>query len=82
MSPSALEGTAKEVGKLVRINLSVSREVADAIEEIATRQQITKTDVLRKAVALLAVAEAAKARNERVGLFDADRKITTEIVGV
>lgn len=82
MSPSELESKAKDVGKLVRINLAVSQEVADAIEEIASREQITKTHVLRKAVALLAVAVAAKARNERVGLFDADRKITTEIVGV
>lgn len=82
MSTSELESKTKDVGKLVHINLAVSQEVADAIEEIASRQQITKTDVLRKAVALLAVAVAAKARNERVGLFDADRKITTEIVGV
>jgi hypothetical protein len=82
MSTSTFERKEKEAGKFVRINLSVSQEVADAIEEIAARKQITKTDVLRKAVALLAVVEQAKARNERVGLFDSDRKITTEIVGV
>lgn len=82
MSTSILERKEKEAGKFVRINLSVSQEVADAIEEIAVRKQITKTEVLRKAVALLAVVEQAKARNERVGLFDSDRKITTEIVGV
>jgi predicted transcriptional regulator len=82
MSTSTLEATEKDPAKLVQINLTVSQEVADALEELASRQQITKTDVMRKAITLLAVADAAKRRNERMGLFDANRKLTIEIFGV
>lgn len=80
MLTSAIEN--KEPEGAVRLNLTVSREVSDAIDEIASRKNTTKRDVLRKAVALLAVVEEAKSRNERIGLFNKDRQLTTEIVGI
>jgi predicted transcriptional regulator len=70
------------VDEKVRLTLTVSPELNETLEELAARSHSTKSDVLRRAITLLEVAAEAKARDEKLGLFDKDRKLVTEIVGL
>ncbi len=66
----------------VRLNLQVSSELNDVLEEIADNSGSTKTDVIRQALALMKVAHNAKKNGKHLGLVaDAD-KLDTEIIGL
>jgi predicted transcriptional regulator len=52
------------------------------LEELATRSLSTKSAILRKAIALFDLATEAKEQNQRLGLFDQNRQMVTEIVGI
>ena len=66
----------------VRLSLTVSQELNEHLEELATRSQSTKSAILRKAIALFDVATEAKEQKQRLGLFDQNRQMVTEIVGI
>ena len=66
----------------VRLSLVVSPELNDTLEELAESQHTSKSEVLRKAIALYDVAAEAKQKDQRIGILDKDRKIVTEIVGI
>jgi hypothetical protein len=66
----------------VRLSLIVSPELNDTLEELADRSHSTKSDVLRKAIALFEVASQAKQKNEKIGILDQDDKVIREIVGI
>lgn len=66
----------------VRLNLQVSSELNNVLEEIADSSGSTKTDVIRQALALMKVAHNAKKSGKHLGVVaDAD-KLDTEIVGL
>jgi len=66
----------------VRLNLQVSSELNNVLEEIADSSGSTKTDVIRQALALMKVAHNAKKNGKHLGLVaDAD-KLDTEIIGL
>ena len=60
MSPSP-EGRAK-----VRLSLDVSPELNQRLEEMATATGSNKSDVLRKAIALMSVAVDARRNGEHI----------------
>jgi predicted transcriptional regulator len=66
----------------VRLNLQVSTELNNALEEIATSSMSSKTDVIRQALALMKVAYAAKQKGKHLGLVTDADKLDTEIVGL
>ena len=66
----------------VRLSLIVSPQLNETLEGLAESQHTTKSDVLRKAIALFDLASEAKAKDQRLGILDKDRKIVTEIVGL
>jgi len=68
----------------VRLNLEVSQEIADFLDTLAQENATTKTDVMRRAIALLKVAHDEKKRNRSMGFVRADRDdlLETRIVGV
>lgn len=66
----------------VRLSLVISPELNDRLEEIAATSHTTKTDVLRKAIALYDVASEAKAEKKRLGILDQNKQLVTEIVGL
>jgi len=49
---------------------------------LAAKLHSTKSDVLRKAVALLEVAVRAKEEHKKFGVAAADQTLETEIVGL
>ena len=76
-----LERRANARGE-VRLSLVVSPELNETLEELAERSHSSKSDVLRKAIALFDVAAQAKQKDQRIGILDRDDKVVKEIVGI
>jgi len=65
----------------VRLSLSISPELNERLEQIATANHTTKSEILRKAFALFDVAYEAKMQKKRLGILDQDKHLETEIIG-
>ena len=63
------------------MSLDVSPELNDALESVANETHSTKSDVLRKSIALLQMAVKEKKYGNHLGVFDRKNKILKEIVG-
>lgn len=66
----------------IRLSLDVSPELNDLIEDLAERTDGTKSDVLRRAIALMDVAVRATESGKKVGVAETDQGLTTEFVGL
>jgi len=66
----------------VRLSLSVSPELNALLEQLAVAGRCTKSEVLRKAIALYDVAFEAKLQKNRLGILDHNKRLLTEIVGL
>jgi predicted transcriptional regulator len=66
----------------IRLSLDVSPELYETLNLLAAKLHSTKSDVLRKAVALLEVAVRAKEEHKKFGVAAADQTLETEIVGL
>jgi predicted transcriptional regulator len=66
----------------VRLSLSVSPELNEKLEQMATSSHTTKSEILRKAIALFDVVTEAKSEKKRFGILDQDKRLLTEIVGI
>jgi predicted transcriptional regulator len=74
--------TDKSKGEKVRMNLQVSPEISDLLEKIADETGSNRSEVIRRALALMKVAHEARQRGKRLGLVSDPDKLETEIVGV
>lgn len=70
------------VKEKVRLSLDVSLELNQTLEDLAEKIGGTKSEVLRKAIALMEVMVEAKQQGKRVGIADKDQPLATEIVGI
>lgn len=68
--------------KKVRMNLQVSAEMNEALEQIADEAGSNRSEVIRQALALIKIAHEAKANGKRIGLVSDPGKLDTEIVGL
>ena len=66
----------------VRLSLDVSPELNQVLEDLAAKIHGTKSDVLRKAIALMEVEVDAKEKHQKLGIMDENRQLVTEIVGL
>lgn len=66
----------------IRLSLDVSRELNDTITQLAKASGGSKSDILRKAIALMEVAVEAKAKGQKVALVDKDHIVNREIIGI
>jgi predicted transcriptional regulator len=66
----------------VRLTVDVSKELNQILENIAKETGGTKSDIFRKAVALLDVAHKAKKEGKRIGIARDRATLETEIVGL
>ncbi len=71
-----------DMSEKVRINLQVSPELNNILENIAESSFSTKTDVIRQALALVKIAHDAKRSGKHIGLVADSSKLDTEIVGL
>lgn len=72
----------KKRSATVRISLDMSPEANDLLERLATENGTTKSQILRRAVALYHVAHEATLSGKSVGVFDKDRNVVTEFLGL
>lgn len=66
----------------IRLSLDVSPELNETLDELAQKTGTTKSDILRKAIALMEVAVEAKEKHNRLGVFDEEQHLVREIVGI
>jgi predicted transcriptional regulator len=66
----------------IRLSLSVSPELNERLEQLASSGHTTKTEILRKAIALYDVVAEAKTEKKRLGILDQNKQLLTEIVGI
>jgi predicted transcriptional regulator len=66
----------------IRLSLTVSPELNERLEQLAITGHTTKSEVLRKAIALFDVVAEAKTEKKRFGIFDQNKQLVTEIVGI
>lgn len=72
-------GNEKET---VRLSLAVSPELNARLEQLAAAGHISKSEILRKAIALFDVVAEAKSEKKRFGILDQNKQLLTEIVGI
>lgn len=66
----------------IRLSLAVSPELNSRLEQLAASSHTTKSEILRKAIALFDVVAEAKAEKKRFGILDQNKQLLTEIVGI
>lgn len=66
----------------VKLSLELGRELDQMLQQIADESATTKSEVLRRALALAKIAHDAKCWKRCLGLVEDRRKLDTEIVGL
>ena len=66
----------------VRLSLDISPELNSLLEELADAIGGTKSEVLRKAIALMEVMVDAKKQGKKFGIAEKDQPLATEIIGI
>jgi predicted transcriptional regulator len=66
----------------IRLSLAVSPELNARLDELASSSHTTKSEILRKAIALFDVVAEAKLEKKRFGILDQNKQLLTEIVGI
>ena len=66
----------------IRLSLTISPELNARLDELAAASYSTKSEILRKAIALFDVVSEAKAEKKRFGILDQNKKLLTEIIGL
>ena len=65
---------------MVRLNLDLSPELNQALEELALVIGGSKSDVLRQAITMMQIMRRAKEQTKKLGIAEADLVIATEII--
>jgi metal-responsive CopG/Arc/MetJ family transcriptional regulator len=66
----------------VRMNLQVSAELNELLEQIAGDTGSNRSEVIRQALALMKVAHEAKRKGKHIGFVSNPANLETEIVGL
>jgi metal-responsive CopG/Arc/MetJ family transcriptional regulator len=67
---------------MMRLNLSISDDLAAKLDELSQDGETSKSEILRKALTLFAMAKDATRHGKRLGLVGEGGQVTTEIVGL
>jgi len=62
--------------------IDVSPELNETLENLADNANLTKSEILRRAIALMKVAAQAQEKGQKLVVIDQDQKAITEIVGI
>ena len=63
-----------------KLTVEFNEDLVDALDRIASRQGVSKADVLRRAVGLMDYFGTVAEKGEKVAIVDADNNIQREIV--
>ena len=72
----------RERGSKVRLTVDVSPELNETLDQLAGNAHLTKSEILRRAIALMEVAAQAHKKGQKLALIDKDQQALTEIVGI
>jgi predicted transcriptional regulator len=67
---------------MIRLNLTVSDDLARRLDELSGESQTSKSEILRKALTLFDVAREGKRSGKKLALVGDGGQVTTEIVGL
>ncbi|MBV9852213.1 MAG: DNA-binding protein [Armatimonadetes bacterium] len=70
-----------QASEKIRVSLDISPELYSKLQSLARDIHGTKSDVLRKSLALMDVAVQAKKSGKKIGIADRSDQLTTEIIG-
>lgn len=66
----------------VRVSLDMSPEANELLENLAIANGTTKSQILRRAVALYDIVAEARSQGKRVGVLGQNDELLTEFVGL
>ena len=66
--------------KMVRLNLDLSPELNQILDELANKIGTSKSDVLRQAITLMQIMVIAKEETKKLGVTEANQLIVNEII--
>lgn len=66
----------------IRLNVDISSDLNTRLEDMARGAHTTKSELLRKAIALFDVALSENKQNHRLGILDSNGRVLREIVGI
>ena len=66
----------------VKLSLELSRELDEMLQQMADESATTKSEILRRALALAKVAHNARKENRHLGIVDDPKKLDREIVNL
>lgn len=66
----------------VKLSLELPLEINMRLEEIATELHSSKSDVLRRSLALMDAAHQARKENKIVGVLSANQTLEKEFIGI
>ena len=65
----------------IRLTVDVSPDLNALIEELAKSSHTSKSEVLRRSIALMDFAQKAEREGKKVGAASQDQELATEVVG-
>ena len=66
----------------IRLTVDVSPELNQTLDQLAENAHLTKSEILRRAIALMKVAAQAHEKGQKLALIAQDQQAMTEIVGI
>jgi hypothetical protein len=67
----------------VRMNIEVSRDIADLLENLADEEDTTKTEIVRRALSVLKAYRLQKERGRtHIGFTSKPENLEAELVGI
>ena len=66
----------------VRLNVNITPELNDRLDMLAEQSGTTKSELLRKAIALIDLAVTERGQGHRLAITDDQQHVLREIVGV
>ncbi|MDZ7965432.1 MAG: hypothetical protein RM368_10705 [Nostoc sp. DedSLP03] len=74
------DGTMTNTQKMVHLNLDLSPELNQILDELANKIGTSKSDVLRQAITLMQIMVIAKEETKKLGVPEANQLILNEII--
>jgi predicted transcriptional regulator len=67
---------------MIRLNITISDDLAAKLDELSGESQTSKSEILRKALTLFDLAREGKRHGKKLALVGEGGQVTTEIVGL
>lgn len=71
---------ATKTDSLVRLNVNLNQETADALKAVAAKENISLTEAVRRAIALLKFIEEEQDRGRKIQTMDREGRDKRELV--